>query len=101
MTIDSDMTAEQASVKREFSWLELEEISISFASNSGWRVSPGTISRKILIQSKIVIPPEDIQIAPDSLIKLNDEEPVGILKIYVSIDPSMEPIMKEISVTSV
>lgn len=101
MAMDSDMTAEQASVKREFSWLELEEISISFASNSGWRVSPETISRKILIQSKIVIPPEDIHIAPDSLIKLDDEEPVGILKIYVTIDPSMEPIMKEISVTSV
>lgn len=94
------MTQAQQAIKRELSWLELEDLSITFRSQSGWTVTPASVSRRILVSQNIVLPSEQISISEDSLIREGDVEPIGMLKINILLDDGLEPMQKDVVISA-
>ena len=95
---ETEMSQAELQVKRELSWLEMEDITLTFPKESGWSVSPASISRRFLVDHNIMLPTNNIKISEDSLIKDGDVEPIGVLKLDILLDASTMP--KDVNVNA-
>ena len=92
------MTIEQKGLMKELSWLELEELEISFVEGSGWTATPETISRRIFVDMNIMLPADQIRIRDDSLVKEGDVEPIGTIKIDILLEGGLMPMEKSVNI---
>ena len=58
-----------------------------------------TIARRLLVCNKIVVPAENITVLDDSLVRLGDVEPRGVLKISIAYDGNVSSIEKSIEIS--
>ena len=95
---EGGLSQAEMKVQKELSWLEIEDVKITFPHGSGWILSPASISRRFLVDNNIVLPVGNLRIREDSLIKDGDVEPVGLLKLDIILDRTAMP--KDISVSA-